>query len=119
MRNSSPSFTSYTSIWSVGSSRRRTLISPIGVGRRSSSSKFALTGELRQACPGGKTSPAVGMWSNSDDVAGDRVGGVQRAQVGAAEAAVRGKAVAVDLEEVDNRAVGSTTRTPCSMVDAT
>ena len=54
-----------------------------------------------------------------DDVAGDRVGRVEGAQVGAAEAAVGREPLAVDLEEVDDGAVGSTTRTPCSIVDAT
>src|SRR6476469_4089937 len=41
-----------------------------------------------------------------DDVARQRVGGEQRAQVGPAEAAVRGEALALDGQEVDHRAVG-------------
>ena len=41
-----------------------------------------------------------------DDAAGERVGREQGAEIGAAEAAVGGEAVAVDREEVDDGAVG-------------
>src|SRR4051812_38906810 len=49
IRNSSSSFTSYTSTFNAGSSRRRRLISPIAVRRQASSSNRKLT--RHSPCP--------------------------------------------------------------------
>ena len=54
-----------------------------------------------------------------DEVAGDRVGDEQRAQVGAAEAAVGAEALALDRPEVDDRAVGLDDADAVLDVDAT
>ena len=59
-----------------------------------------------QAGPGGEREAGGRHAFPGDDVAGDRVGRVEGAQVGAAEAAVGREAVALELEEVDDGAVG-------------
>src|SRR5215813_12197182 len=64
-----------------------------------------LTGSAPEPRPGVQREAGGRHAFPRDDVAGNRVGRVERAELGSAEAAVRGEPVAVDLEEVDDRAV--------------
>ena len=73
-----------------------------GVGRRSGAGKRRLGAD--RARWRGQAAPA--SLPRRPALAGDGVGGVQGAQVGPAEAAVGRETVAVDLEEVDDGAVG-------------
>src|SRR3954462_5562518 len=58
------------------------------------------------AGPGGEGEARRGAVLEGDEAAGNRVGDVERAQVGTAEAAVRAEARAFDRPEVGDRAVG-------------
>ena len=81
---------------------------PRALGPRSRRARARADALTRYDSPGhvGSGRPGVGMPSNATTRPGSASVDEQRAQVVAAEAAVGGEALAVDREEVDDRAVG-------------